>query len=106
MNCEFDGGRVRKGQVAIWATLTFGLAWGLFAIALPIYNRRKTLNPVGSAPVFLLLPFLVQMLWVAGAGICSARRKRREPIMGVLLGFGLEFIALIVPIVISAFAHY
>ena len=97
---------MRKKQVAIWATLTFVMAWGIFAAALPIYNRKKLLSPVGHASVFLLLPFLVQILWFAAVGIYSARRKRREPIAGVLLGFGLEFLALVVLIVISASAHY
>jgi hypothetical protein len=97
---------LRKGQVATWAILTFALAWGLFALAMPIYNRKKLLDPLGHASAFLLMPFVVQILWLAGAGIFSARRKSREPIVGILLGFGLEFLALVVLIVISASAHY
>jgi hypothetical protein len=97
---------LRKGQVAIWAILTCALAWGLFALAMPIYNRKKLMGLEGHASVFLLMPFILQMLWLAGAGIFSVRRKRREPIVGILLGFGLEFLALVVLIVISASAHY
>lgn len=100
------GEEVRKGQVVIWATLTFGLAWGLFALAMPIYNRKKVLGPAGQASVFLLMPVVLQILWFAAAAILSARRKRWEPIVGIALGFALEFLALGVLILISSSAHY
>ena len=79
---------------------------GLFALAMPIYNRKKLLGPADHASMVLLMPFVLQILWFAAAGIFSARRKSREPIVGILLGFGLEFLALVVLIVISASAHY
>ncbi|HET9409275.1 MAG TPA: hypothetical protein VFO39_18685 [Candidatus Sulfotelmatobacter sp.] len=97
---------MRKKQLAIWAALTFGLAWGLFAIVMPIYNRKKVLDPMGYASVFLVTPFVVQILWFAAVGVYSARRKTREPVVGILLGFGLELLALVILIVISASAHY
>ncbi|HEX5235012.1 MAG TPA: hypothetical protein VFW25_06735 [Silvibacterium sp.] len=66
------GKNLRKQQVAMWATVTFGLAWGFFAFAMPIYNRRKVLDPQGYASVFLLLPFRVCGL-LPGRSILPAR---------------------------------
>jgi hypothetical protein len=97
---------LRKVRVAIWAILTFALAWGLFAVTMSIYNRKKLLGPEGNASVFLLTPLVVQILCFAAVSIFSVRRKRREPIVGILLGFGFEFLALVVLIVISSSAHY
>ena len=99
------GERVHKGQLAIWAILTFSLSFCLFAVAMPIYNREKI---VGStiAPAFLLAPFAIQVLWFAGGAIYSARRKKREPVIGMLLGFAVEGLALMILILISASAHY
>jgi len=96
---------VHKGQVAIWAILTFSLSFCLFAIAMPIFNREKI---VGSmiAPAVLLAPFAIQVLWFAGGAIYSARLKKREPVIGILLGFAVEALALMILILISASAHY
>ena len=96
---------MRKTHLALWAALTFALAWGLFAIALPIFNRAKQ---SGDPRTFglLMLPFFVQMLWFGGGLFYSSRSKRREPIVGILLGFGAEFLVLLVLVVFSASAHY
>lgn len=96
---------MHKGQVAIWAILTFSLSFVLFQVAVPIYNREKM---VGStiALVFLLAPFGIQLLWFAGGALYSARQKKREPVIGILLAFAVEGLALMILILISASAHY
>lgn len=97
---------MRKGQLAVWGILTFALAWGLFAFALAVSNRAKSSGDLTRATGFLLVPFLGQLLWFAAGTIYSSRSKRREPVLGILLGFGLEFVALIVLVVFSASSHY
>jgi hypothetical protein len=89
---------VHKGQMVIWAILTFCLSLCLFAVAMPLYNREKTGGST-FAPAFLLAPF-------AGGAIYSARLKKREPVSGILLGFAVEALALMILILISASAHY
>ena len=96
---------MRKGFVAIWAILTVCFALCLFTFAMPIYNREKV-SGSSSAPVFLLAPFAVQVLWFAGGALYAARRKVREPVLGILFGFAVEGAALLILIVISALAHY
>lgn len=97
---------LRKGRLGLWAALTFALAWGLFATATPISNRAKSSGDIARGFSLLLLPFFVQMLWFAGAAFYSSLSKRREPILGTLLGFGFEFLALIILVIFSAASHY
>lgn len=96
---------MHKGQVAIWAILTFSLLLCVFAVAMPIYNREKMVQST-IAPAFLLAPFVIQVLWFAGGAIYSARLKKREPVIGILLGLAVEGLALMILILISASAHY
>lgn len=97
---------LRKGQLVVWAILTFGLAWGLFAYVMPIFNRAKMSSDAQRAFPLLMVPFLVQVAWfVAGAAYASFRKKR-EVVLGILLGFGLEFLALAGLIIYSASSHY
>jgi hypothetical protein len=96
---------LRKGQLAIWAIITLGLGWGLFVFAMPLFELL-TRSDDASAPIFLMLPFVVQILWFVGGAVYSSRSKRREPLMGILLGFGLEFVALFGLIIFSASSHY
>jgi|SRR5215472_13258542 len=97
---------MRKGQVAVWAIITFALAWGLFAIVMPLFNREKSVGTLGRAYTFLLIPIVVQALWFVCGIAYSTWQKRREAITGILLGFALEFVAFVVLIIISASAHY
>jgi hypothetical protein len=43
-------------------------------------------------------------MWFVVGAIYSARLKKREPVLGILLGFAVEGVALL--ILISASAHY
>ena len=96
---------MRKRQLAIWAIITLGLGWGLFAFTMPVFNRAKGSGDP-SAPMLLMMPFFVQMLWLIGGAAYASRSKRREPLMGILLGFGLQFVALLGLILFSASFHY
>ena len=96
---------MRKGQVAIFAIITFVLAILLFSIAMPIFNRVKN-DDLSKAYPFLFMPFGIQLVWFGAGAIYSARSKHREVIFGILWGFALELAALVVLIVISASAHY
>jgi len=53
---------------------------------------------VGSAisPALLLVPFAIQISWFAGGAIYSARVKKSEPVIGILLGFAVEGLALMI----------
>jgi hypothetical protein len=53
---------------------------------------------------FLTGKFVIQVLWFVVGAIYSARLKKREPVLGILLGFAVEGVALL--ILISASAHY
>jgi ABC-type transport system involved in multi-copper enzyme maturation permease subunit len=97
---------MRKGQMAVWAVATFALAWVLFALAMPHYNRANNTGDMGRAYGFLLIPVAVQFVLLACGAIYSTRRKHPEVVFGILFGFGLEFAALFVLIIISATAHY
>ena len=97
---------IRKGQVTIWAIMTFALAWGLFAAVMPLFNREKTPGALGRAYSLLLIPDFVQVVWFAAGAAYSAWRKRLEAIVGILVGFGIECAVLAVLILISASVHY
>lgn len=97
---------MRKAQIAIWAVATFALAWLLFAVAIPHYNRANNTGDTGRAYSLLLIPMAVQAVLLACGAIYSTRRKNHEVVFGILFGFGLEFAALFVFIIISATAHY
>jgi len=73
---------------------------------MPVVNRAKSSSDPSRGFAMLLLPFLAQMVWFAGGAIYSSRSKRREPVLGILLGFGLEFLALVFLIIFSASSHY
>ena len=96
---------MRKGQVAVFAIVTFVLAVLLFSIVMPIFNRVK-MDDMSKAYFFLFIPFGMQLLWFGAGAVYSVRRKHREVVLGILWGFALEFAALVVLIVISASAHY
>ena len=95
-----------KAKIAVWAVLTFGFAWLLFALVMPVYNRANNTGDMGRAYSYLLIPFAAQGLLLAAGALYSLRRKRREVVTGILCGFGLELAALTVLIIISASAHY
>ena len=95
-----------KVKIAFWAVLTFGFAWLLFALVMPIYNRANNTGDMGRAYSFLLIPFAAQGVLLAGGALYSFRWKRREVVTGILCGFGLELAALAVLIIITASAHY
>ena len=97
---------IRKGQVTIRAIMTFALAWGLFAAVMPLFNREKASGALGCAYSLLLIPVFVQVIWFAAGAAYSAWRKRREAIVGILVGFGIECAVLAVLILISASVHY
>lgn len=97
---------MRKTEVSVWALATFGFAWLLFALVMPVFNRVKDSGEIGRAYSFLLIPLLAQALLLTGGGLYSLRRKRREVVTGILCGFGLELAAITVLIIISASAHY
>ena len=97
---------IRKGQVTIWAIMTFALAWGLFATLMPSFNREKAPGALGRACSLLLIPVFVQVIWFAAGAAYSASRKRLEAIVGILVGFGIECAVLAVLILISASVHY
>ena len=96
---------VRNTRVVVWAVLTFGLAWGLFAAMMPLYNREKNAGAMGRASAFLFMPIAAQVLWFL-AGAAFSGNRRREAIRGILLGFAAEGVTLIVLVLISALAHY
>jgi hypothetical protein len=96
---------MRKGQVAIFAIITFVLSVLLFSIFMPIFNRVKN-EDMSKAYSFLLIPVGLQIVWFGAGTVYSARRKHREIVSGILWGFALEGAALIMLIVISASAHY
>ena len=96
---------MRKGQIAIFAIVTFVLAVLLFSIVMPIFNRVKN-DDMSKAYSFLSIPFGMQLLWFAAGAIYSARSKHREVVFGILWGFALEFCALVMLIIVSASAHY
>jgi hypothetical protein len=96
---------MRKGQVAIFAILTFVLGLLVFSIVMPVFNRIKS-DDTSKAYSLLFIPFGIQLIWFAVGAIYSARSKHREVVSGILWGSALEFAALIVLIVISASAHY
>lgn len=97
---------LRKKPLVIWAILTFALAWGVFAVLMLIHNRAKQSGDAGRASSLLLLPLFIQALWFTGGAIYSSRSKRREPVLGILLGFAVELLALVVLIIFAASAHY
>lgn len=97
---------MRKGLLAVWAIVTFVLAWGAFALTMPVYNRAKVSEDAARAFRFLVLPFVVQIIWFAGGAVYSLRTRRREPVIGILLGFGLELLVLLGLILFSASSHY
>ena len=97
---------IRKGQVTIRAIMTFALAWGLFAGVMPLSNREKASGALGRMYSFLLIPVFVQVIWFAAGAAYSAWRKRREAIVGISVGFGVECVVLAVLILISASVHY
>ncbi len=97
---------MRKAEIAVWAIITFALGWGLFAVVMPFYNRENNIGAMGRAYRFLLIPIVVQVIWFAGGAMYSTWRKRREAIVGILLGFALEIAAIVILILISASAHY
>jgi hypothetical protein len=87
--------------------MTFALAWGLFAIVMPIFNRAKSSSTPGYGYGYLLIPIAAQIIWLFGAMIVSGPRNRREATIGILAGFGLELAALALLIVImAALSHY
>jgi hypothetical protein len=96
---------MRKGQVAIFAIVTFVLSVLLFSIVMPVFNRVKSDN-MSKAYSFLLIPFGIQLVWFAAGAVYSVRSKHREVVFGILWGFALEFASLVVLIVISASAHF
>ncbi len=97
---------MRKGQIAVWAVATFAFAWLLFALVMPVFNRVKDTGDLAHAYSFLLIPFAAQAVLLAAGAIYSLRSKRREVVTGILCGFGLEFAALFILIIIVASAHY
>jgi tetrahydromethanopterin S-methyltransferase subunit B len=96
---------MRKGQIAIFAIVTFVLAVLLFSIVMPIFNRVKN-DDMSKAYSFLFIPFGLQLVWFGAGAVYSARSKHREMVFGILWGFALEFAALVVLILFSASAHY
>jgi hypothetical protein len=82
---------MRKGQVAIFAIVTFVLAVLVFSIVMPVFNRVKN-DDISKAYSFLCIPFGIQLIWFAAGAIYSARSKHREVVFML--------------IVISASAHY
>ena len=97
---------MRTGRIALWAMSTLVLTWVLFAITMPLYNRENNSGAIGRAYASFLIPLIGQVVWFAVAAIYTASSKRREPFVGIKLGFGLEFVALMVLVVISASARY
>jgi hypothetical protein len=102
---ESQSDTMRKGLVAIWTILTFALGFGMFAFAMPLFNRMKS-DGLAKAYTFLLFPVLFQVVWCTAGAIHSRKSRRREVIVGMLVGVGLEFAALVILILISASAHY
>ena len=94
-----------KRTIAAWAFVTFLLAWVLWAVAVPRFNRA-TIDSTRSAITFLYIPIFAQMIWFAMVALYSKARMRREPLTGTLVGFGLELAVLIFLILLSASAHY
>lgn len=97
---------MRKTELAIWTVLTAVLAWGAFAFTMPAFNAAKGSGETRRAYELLLFPLSIQLLWFAGAAFFSFRSKRREPILGTLLGVGLELAALMILLIFSASSHY
>lgn len=96
---------MRKGAVAVWAVVTFLLAWSLWDVAVGRFNRAK-IDSTDRAIIFLYFPFLAQIAWFAAVAMYSRVRKRREPTIGTLVGFGMELAVLIFLFLLSASAHY
>ena len=94
-----------KRTIAAWVFVTFLLAWGLWAGAVSSFNRAK-IDSTNRAITFLYIPIFAQMIWFAMVALYAKARKRREPLTGTLVGFGLELAVLIFLILLSASAHY
>ncbi len=97
---------MHKAQVALFAVVTFVSACLLFASVMPVFNRIKDTGDLVRAYQFLFIPFAVQIVWFIAGAVYSARRNHREVVIGILCGFGLEVVALVVMIAISATAHF
>jgi hypothetical protein len=83
------------------------LGWGAFAFGLRLFNATKARDETTEAlPLLLLLPFLIQIVWFSGAAFFSHWSKRREPILGILLGFGIEIVLVLLLVVFASSAHY
>lgn len=95
-----------KLRIIIPALITFGLGWGLTAAVLPAFNRAKNTGELTDAYKLLMIPLVAQILWFGAGLLYGSLRKRREIVLGILLGFGLEFLALIVMVLIASSAHY
>lgn len=97
---------MRKGEIAIWACLTVLFAWLLFALVMPASNNAKNSGDMERASALLLLPALAQLALLVAGAVYSLRKGHREPVLGILCGFGLEFAGLAVIVLMAASAHY
>ena len=79
---------MRKGIIAVWAVATFGFAWLLFALVMPVFNEAQSTGRLARAYAWLLIPFAAQGILLAGGALYSSWRKRREVVTGILWGFG------------------
>jgi hypothetical protein len=97
---------MRKTEVAVWATLTFALAWALFAFMLPRYNDAKVNGSENLQALIYSIPLVGQIVWFGVVIVYSKLRKRREAVRGALIGLGSEIAVLTSLILYSAAGHY
>ena len=95
-----------KLRIIVPALITFALGWGLTAAVMPAFNRAKVTGELTDAYKLLLVPLVAQILWFAAGLLYGSLRKQREIVLGIFLGFGLEFVALIVMVLLTSSAHY
>jgi hypothetical protein len=69
---------IQKGQVTLWAIMTFAFAWGLFAAEMPLFKPENAPGALGRAYSLLLISVLAQVIWFAAGAAYSARRKRQK----------------------------
>jgi hypothetical protein len=97
---------MRKTEVAVWATLTFVVAWALFALMLPRFNDAKENGTPNLQALIYSIPLVGQIVWFAVVIVYSKIRRRREAVRGALIGLGSEVAVLTCLVLYSASGHY
>jgi hypothetical protein len=95
-----------KLRILIPALITFGLGWGLTAAVMPAFNRAKITGELTDAYKLLMIPLMAQILWFGAGLLYGSMRKQREIVLGIFIGFGVEFVVLIVMALVASSAHY